>query len=291
MRKLLIFAIILTLCACNDDIFLDHPIKPSVDEITIDGDGGTASFTFCPENLKSVFLDTDGSVTEIDRSEFVYSQLFNSVKIKINGNCLNVESIGNASGQDISYYLTFDYGFVSESVKINILAGKLPVVSEVRYDTDRFQLNVTPVIRHQRLAYSNNSDSPIAIDINPLRNSKSTALVKLDEWDIAMPAKISLPIFLNGDWTLDKQETELTLNQSFDYSPDMETSPYYLNLQPQQSVIVEISVSYYKVRLPISINFYAGYLQQNILFKGMIYVTQPTDFKIETVWDSLNSND
>lgn len=288
---IIISIVAIALCACNDDVFVDHDVRPSVDNITLNGDRGIGSFSFSTDGIKSINLSGNGFTKDFEGSEIEVCGQWNKFRANISGSRVNLESVANASGREIEYILNFDYGYVVYSVAVKILPGSSPVVKSVNYFADKASVTAQPKVMRTRTAYNNPENKPLIINLYPLKNSESTARIELDDNihnNIILPAEMQLPVFDGEKWLISNNKTDVIINGYVRFFADIEEEPYVLELAPGQSVIVELTVDFKTVRAPFQIELFVSLLGFTNYFTGIAYVTQAVDYNINIEWDSTN---
>lgn len=215
------FLLLLIASGCNSDIFVDRT-EPGLSEVTLDGDGGSASVRINARNLQwlGFSIENDRSVTYYDSrgdtipfdcdasqvSRIVFSSVFQQLIVRKDGDRLLIESVENGSPDTSRLLLMLDYGFRMEYITIFVQPGEPVRLVSADYDS----IEITARHRSQKRAttVNNVTDSPVFISVNPYDGCNVSTYV--ETWSLhfsLMSFSMPLPEHTAQGWVVGEPRT------------------------------------------------------------------------------------
>lgn len=217
----IIILLSLSLGACNSDIFIDGPVLPEESFVTIDGDGGEASFTIPVKGLKYVSIDRMSDEARYftwynkagdvipeyspasELHEIVFETQIIMFTLTLDGSHLHFKSIENCSMNEYNEIIRLEYDYGTRFININILPGRKREVAKVDYQGS---LTITPdaeIKERSYITYNNSSAVAQRMKIWPYLNFQATAVVNAAQsWAKYETIDMPLPVFEDGEWKL-----------------------------------------------------------------------------------------
>lgn len=238
---------------CNSDIFLDEPDMSEYQEITIDGDGGEASFTVSTKNLDHFgfdlmssnqqychyyddhgeIIDSKSPASEIRR--IVFETRFTKIELLRDGSDFTVKSICNTSEYDTKWTIRLEYSYGVRFVEVKVLPGRPIQLVEVVYNDDMIT-NDRAKVSNFRYGFHNDGPLPQTFTVRPYLNELASILVEpLDyygAWTLGDSFTMPVPVYVNGEWSFQTKEGIRPGNNYTYEGPnrfttvDVEVSPY-----------------------------------------------------------------
>ncbi|MDE7155128.1 MAG: hypothetical protein K2N79_02445 [Muribaculaceae bacterium] len=217
---LLVGISLLPLSGCNSDIFLSEPpLNDETLKATIDGDGGEVEFhipvkgleyislnqvssldVYCTYlNVEGDTIDSSSPASEVSKIEFESD--FYKFEIEKNDGNLIVKSICNTSSYETVRTIMLQYTYGYRFIDINILPGKELKLVETFYYHD---LVVKERTATQRYRFFNGGHLAQTIEFMPYLNERANLFLDPEReslWVCANYYKITVPVYLDGNWT------------------------------------------------------------------------------------------
>ena len=297
----------LTITACNNDIFVEDT-SPSVNEVKLDGDGGTAIITYKPNGIKGIYIGStdnyntytyyydkngdilgDGSFSFDNIGSITYQSMWSWIDIDINGDKLTIRSIENSSADEQEIYISLDYGHISESISLIVFPGE-PIKMTFLVFVDN-NINITPIskIESHAQTFRNNSPTHQQIEFRPYAGREGVALLDPENfWANNLEVETSLPTYLNGKWTLDDNEIHrMILGQRLCYVPKGMDQDITVKVEvpPYTTVKAVCGVEYSSITLPFFVNFINPVSGREFTEIGVCTVSEPVEYRIHTEYE------
>ncbi|MDE5849152.1 MAG: hypothetical protein K2H38_03330 [Muribaculaceae bacterium] len=225
--------------SCNRDVFTDGPILPDHTEVTINGDGGEATFETSFKDLQSIKFQLSGWMVDVvytcfDRSgkeislsaplsevyRMVAQTPFSKLEIFLEGKRILVKSISNALSDNLKWNIQLEYSYCYKTIDVSATPGAPLMLLDVSFGSI-FSLADKPAT--ERLRIENRSDRPLATVFYPYLNQQPTVDVSPKDAPWLTGSVIEMPVPVcneYGEWTLSgKTEVKLGYPSSYD-GPD-----------------------------------------------------------------------
>ena len=223
MNKLLLMCALwlASVCAgCNSDVFVDGPLMPQEQTLTVDGDGGSQSLKidkglkylgvnlydsqsggFSYFNAAGEMIPADSPARDVARIAF--DDGFAQFSIYLNGKEITVKSVCNPLGKRF-YTVWLDYGYTMRYLLVNIAAGEPLEMVAAHYVEE---LNITDKARTQTrsMIYENGGDNTLEAYLAPYDDAPVVGRMELDSfssWADDGEYTLALPMWSDGKWQL-----------------------------------------------------------------------------------------
>lgn len=269
-HSLLYILLLLTLlgsAACNNDIFIDGPELPWESNVTVEGDGGSASFRFSTKSLesielqvssdpkgRSVYLDAKGDTLpdgkDISRiAKIVYDNGCDRMEVILQKGNLKFISIENPTAIKQAV-LEFLYSYGNKFIYVDLTPGRPMEFIEPWSDCE---LDIISSERFKTFSQTFNNDSPEEkiVDLYPFWNAHAvTSTHPTDFYDWANETEVSMivPAYENGEWTVSLLANTLPYTTASFSRPDI-FNPVPLTVAPNSSITAIVTVFYSKASL------------------------------------------
>lgn len=258
----LIIGLAVFMTACRNDVFVDEPDVPQDLEATVEGDGGSASFTIVVSGLDRISVDLlseqmrnctyygysgeiiprDSPASEVGK--IVYDNGRIEFVITKEGNHLCFESVTNTIG-DASWTIRLDYAYTVKFIEVDVLAGKPMELLSVDYTTE-VEIKERAETKTFKSVFNNNGESVYSIELRPYLNAQASILVEPDfsqTWVNGEEYTISVPVYTDGEWQM--QPHKIRPGSSYKYSrPDYMMVDRIIDVAPSSSVSIFEEIIY-----------------------------------------------
>ncbi len=303
VRYIVFLAAILLCVGCNSDIFVE-PV-PDIDDnkFTLDGNGGTVSFTIPTKGLWGVRFDSEygtwAYASYYDKAgEYIYNPTLENVakvvyacplfciEFNIDGDRVEVKALDNATSEYVNVWVGLDYEHTSQIIDFYISPGRPLEIDDLGYDI----ANPVSGFRKERgtpHTFNNNSDRTQRIVIYPFKEAMSMIKLDVDDYDFwwsrGVSGVIDVPFYTHGEWTdspTNVAEVRLGDTTRF-YSPDLDIEEEYVIEVPPYSKVTTVTTYTYAtldvvyiahLMLPGSGNSY--------FIQGQCWLIQPIAYEI-----------
>ncbi len=202
------------IAACNNDVFIDDR-KPSAEELTLDGDGATASLSFQTDHLNGLkiktpydfahhvyysadgkviressgytapFIDSDDSY-DIPRYIEITTEEDMRLKVELKGNEIILTVIDNPYGINMTGYIELEYGYKIDEISFSINPGQptLYRITDITYDADSPIDFETRSITSPVLTYTNGTPNPTYMKVTPGKNRPMQVMFEIKRHSI-----------------------------------------------------------------------------------------------------------
>lgn len=301
--KLIILAVVGTLCcACNSDIFVEPIPEIEDNKFTLDGNGGTASFTIPTKGLLGVqigdeyaylgganYYDKDGEYlynpTLEDVAKMVYATPFLCMEFDIDGDHVTATALDNTTSMVLKISVALNYDHQSQYIDFEITPGRPLEISHLGFDI------VNPVsgrytdrgIPH---SFTNNSDRVQHIVIYPYKEAPSRIKLQVEDYDFwarGVRGEIKVPFYTNDEWTdSETNMVDVTLGDiTIFYSPDVNIEETYTIEVPAYSKVTTITeVTYATLDVTYIANVEQPGSGMQFWVQGNCQLLQPIAYKI-----------
>ena len=224
---------------CNSDIFLDEPDLSDEVSVTIDGDGGEASFKIPVKGLEHISFDLfseslkyctvynhNGEVIPSESpasmvNKIVFDNDRTRVELIKNGGMLTFISISKTFQSNDLWTIRLEYDYGVRFINIKILGGKPLKLIDVTYD--ELKIDNRAFVKSNREGFTNKGPLPQNVEIRPYLNELPYILVEPEyssSWVKWEKLNMPVPVFENGEWEL-KKMPEITLgSKNYFKGPD-----------------------------------------------------------------------
>lgn len=209
---------------CNNDVFLDEPDMPEQTSVTLEGDGGEASYIISKKGLEHISLDlfseneryctyynrqgekVDSKVAASDLGTIVFETNFTLIKIVKDGNRLTIRSLCNASSMEDHYGIRLEYDYGVRFINIVILPGLPLKITDINYDSQLHVIDDGRTVT-SRSSYTNDTSMPWDIQLRPYIQAYATTLVEpVQTWAKDGELTMKVPVYADGEWTLAERD-------------------------------------------------------------------------------------
>ncbi|MBD5177456.1 MAG: hypothetical protein HDT04_02360 [Bacteroidales bacterium] len=233
---LYIILLLVALTGCNADVFLDGPDIPEYQSVTIEGDGGGATFKIPTKGLESVSLDLmsseqvychyfNRSGEEIaaespvwDVHKIVLENQFTKLECVLNGSELSVHSVCSTRQSNVERTIRLEYSYGARFIDVTILPGKPIQFAGINYTTNLSTDSRAQV--HSRLkTFNNNGPIPQKLTVYPYLNEPASVLVEPRQsasWLNSKQFTMEVPLYSNGQWVMEQMDN-LTIGSRYPY--------------------------------------------------------------------------
>ncbi len=223
ISKFLILACALTLSGCNGDIFLDEADVPEVENLTIEGDGGEATFNVSMKDLEHFGFDLmsssmkycnyynaagdviDPSSPASEVSRIVFETNFTKLELSRVGSKFTVRSICQTFRNPSHWTIRLEYGYGVRFIDLEILPGQAIQLTKVIYNND-WVIEDRAKVSTFRDGYTNDGPLPQSFTIFPYINELASILVEpesYESWTKGQYFTMPVPKYVNGEWKIE----------------------------------------------------------------------------------------
>lgn len=284
--------------SCNNDIFIDD-ITPGETEVTIDGDGGTASVRFEPKALQHISIDTYGSPSDItyyDHSGNIIesdSPVSDVARINYTGRSfifdiyikkdiltfISTERAGGSSSMIVPVRL--DYGFTVEFIDVYVTPGQPAEISHFSYDMSDLRAIPLTEIKRSATTFTNSSGTDAIYGEMPFINLRGTVdFTPQQSWLNGYNIEVPYPV-MNDDasWSISTEKTDIRIGTTMKYIPDYLDRTLRINYTVPDGATVRFTceVPFTGAEVPFTVTVRNPVSGREFYGEGMCRVSQPVE--------------
>ena len=260
---LFLLPLVVAVGGCNDEVFIDRDLD--ADRMcTIDGDGGTATFTIATKGLEHVtidhFIDSKGYTYYNCAGEEIPENSPFSELARINwtgrdfildvfvyGNKIEIKSTENSSGQELDFTVRLTYDYATRFIYVKISPGQLPELKRLEYTGD-FEIEEnyqTRIVARER--YINNSGLAQHVTLQPYYGLRSSCTVTpAQSWARYLEVCMPLPEPSGSGWALGRP-MDVEFNNTMYFTPKSQDTKVTVEIPPHSDVTLICSVAFTRV--------------------------------------------
>lgn len=293
---LFLLPLVVAVGGCNDEVFVDRDLDADR-ECTIDGDGGSATFTIATKGLESLtidhFSDSKGITCynrageEIpEKSPFGELARINwtgtsfILDVYIDGRDIEIVSTENSSEMELEFTVRLTYDYTTRFIIVKVAPGQPGQLKRLEYTagfeiTDNYETRLA-----SRERYTNNSSLTQEAILRPYLGMRASCTVTpAQQWARYLRVSMPLPQPDGADWTLGAP-VDVEFNHTMYFYTHDQRETVTVEIPPHSDVIVSCRVPFTRVIAYGIVEYFRPMSGRVYSSKFTCVRTEPADYEI-----------